>query len=240
MKQENNLFWIGGKNTVLEVIRSKKRRIKKIFLTKTNQFNLERKNIEFKICNNLEIDSIFKDNSFVHQGIAALVEKTPSDKDKSLNNIPGNENTVMLDGIEDPRNIGSIIRSAVAFDFKYLILEKSINIDSHYLFKSASGATEHINFIKVSNLNNAINLLKKNNFYIYASSLNSEKFLDEMSFHTNNCIILGSESKGVKKLLLQNSDETFKINQTDKIDSLNVSNSAAVIFNYLYQKKRAR
>ena len=146
----------------------------------------------------------------------------------------------MLDGIEDPRNIGSIIRSAVAFDFKYIILEKSINIDGHYLFKSASGATEHINFIKVSNLNNAINLLKKNNFYIYASSLNSKKFLDQISFHTNNCIILGSESKGVKKLLLQNSDETFKINQTDKIDSLNVSNSAAVIFNHLYQKKRAR
>jgi len=121
-----------------------------------------------------------------------------------------------------------------------LILEKGVNIDSHYLYKSASGATEHINFIKVSNINNAIKLLKKNNFFIYSSNLKSKKYLEEINFSENNCIILGSESKGVRQLVLKNSDETFKIAQTKNIDSLNVSNSAAIILNHLFQKKRAR
>ena len=63
-------------------------------------------------------------------------------------------------------NIGSIVRSAATFDVK-CNYRKNLNIDSHYLFKSASGATEYVNFIKVSNLNNANKLLKKNNFWVY-------------------------------------------------------------------------
>lgn len=239
MKQENNYFWIGGKNTVIEVIKNKKRGIKKILLSKNNSKTLPKNNIPFKVSNTSEIDKIFDDKDFVHQGIAALVKNTQTFKDNHIKNIKKNENVIILDNIYDPRNIGSIIRSAVAFEIKYIILEKSVNINSHYLFKSASGATENIEFIKLSNLNNAITLLKKNNFYVYTSSLQAKKNLEDINFHTNNCIILGSESRGVKKLLLKNSDETFKINQSKNIESLNVSNSAAIILNHLYQKKRA-
>ena len=239
MKQENNYFWIGGKNTVIEVIKNNKREIKKILLNKNNSEILPKNNIPVKISNISEIDNIFDDKDFVHQGIAALVKNTQTFKDNHIKNIKKNENVIILDNIYDPRNIGSIIRSAVAFEIKYIILEKSVNINSHYLFKSASGATENIEFIKLSNLNNAITLLKKNNFYVYTSSLQAKKNLEDINFHTNNCIILGSESHGVKKLLLKNSDETFKINQSQNIESLNVSNSAAIIFNHLYQKKRA-
>ena len=239
MKQENNYFWIGGKNTVIEVIKNKKREIKKILLNKNNSKTLPKNNIPFKISNTSEIDNIFDDKDFVHQGIAALVKNTQTFKDNHIKNIKKNENVIILDNIYDPRNIGSIIRSAVAFEIKYIILEKSVNINSHYLFKSASGATENIEFIKLSNLNNAIALLKKNNFYVYTSSLQAKKNLEDINFHTNNCIILGSESLGVKKLLLKNSDETFKIKQSKNIESLNVSNSAAIILNHLYQKKRA-
>ena len=111
------------------------------------------------------------------------------------------------------------------------------NSEIFWSFKSASGATEYVNFIKVSNLNNAIKLLKKNNFYIYATSLNSNFYLDKIDFHTKNCLILGSESKGIKKLILKNSDIVFKIRQSSKIDSLNVSNSAAIILSTLYKKR---
>jgi len=239
MKQENNYFWIGGKNTVIEVIKNNKREIKKILLNKNNSKTLPKNDIPFKISSTSEIDNIFNDKDFVHQGIAALVKKTQTFKDNHIKNIKKNENVIILDNIYDPRNIGSIIRSAVAFEIRYIILEKTVNINSHYLFKSASGATENIEFIKLSNLNNAITLLKKNNFYVYTSSLQAKKNLEDINFHTNNCIILGSESRGVKKLLLKNSDETFKINQSKNIESLNVSNSAAIILNHIYQKKRA-
>jgi len=241
MKQENNHFWIGGKNTVLEVIKRNPNRIKQILYLqdiKINQNNY--KKIKFTRSNNHEFERIFKDSNFVHQGVAAQIKKTEYKNDKGIQNLTDNQNIVIIDNISDPRNLGSIIRTCVAFGVKILILEKGVNIDSHYLYKSASGATEHINFIKVSNINNAIKLLKKNNFFIYSSNLKSKKFLEEINFSENNCIILGSESKGVRQLVLKNSDETFKIAQTKNIDSLNVSNSAAIILNHLFQKKRAR
>ena len=241
MKQENNHFWIGGKNTVFEVIKHSPNRIKQIFYLqdlKINQSNY--KKIKFVKSTNHEFERIFKDCNFVHQGMAALIKKTEYKNDKEINNLNNNQNIVIIDNINDPRNLGSIIRTCVAFGVQFIILEKGISIDSHYLYKSASGATEHVNFIKVSNINNAIKLLKKKNFFIYSSDLKSKKFLDEINFSENNCVILGSESKGVRQLILKNSDETFKIAQTKNIDSLNVSNSAAIILNHLFQKKRAR
>ena len=241
MKQENNHFWIGGKNTVFEVIKHSPNRIKQIFYLqdlKINQSNY--KKIKFVKSNSHEFERIFKDCNFVHQGMAALIKKTEYKNDKEINNLNNNQNIVIIDNINDPRNLGSIIRTCVAFGVQFIILEKGISIDSHYLYKSASGATEHVNFIKVSNINNAIKLLKKKNFFIYSSDLKSKKFLDEINFSENNCVILGSESKGVRQLILKNSDETFKIAQTKNIDSLNVSNSAAIILNHLFQKKRAR
>jgi len=241
MKQENNHFWIGGKNTVLEVIKHNPNRIKQILYSQDLKIDRNNyKKIKFTRSNNHEFEIIFKDSSFVHQGIAAQIKKTEYQNDKGIQNLTDNQNIVIIDNISDPRNLGSIIRTCVAFGVKILILEKGVNIDSHYLYKSASGATEHINFIKVSNINNAIRLLKKNNFFIYSSNLKSKKFLEEINFSENNCIILGSESKGVRQLVLKNSDETFKIAQTKNIDSLNVSNSAAIILNHLFQKKRAR
>ena len=237
MKQENKYFWVGGKNTVIEIIKNKKRSVKKILSLNKNILKNLPKDVEVKLSNINEFNKIFKNQDFVHQGIAACVEKTKTYNDKQIEKILKNENVLMLDNINDPRNIGSIIRSAVAFEVKNIIIEKNLNIDSHYLFKSASGATEYVNFIKVSNLNNAIKLLKKNNFYIYASSLNSDFYLDKIDFHTSNCLILGSESKGIKRLILKNSDVVFKIRQSPKIDSLNVSNSAAIILNTLYKKR---
>ena len=241
MKQENNHFWIGGKNTVLEVIKHNPNRIKQILYSQDLKIDRNNyKKIKFTRSHNHEFEKIFKDSSFVHQGIAAQIKKTEYENDKGIQNLTDNQNIVIIDNISDPRNLGSIIRTCVAFGVQILILEKGVNIDSYYLYKSASGATEHINFIKVSNINNAIRLLKKNNFFIYSSNLKSKKHLEEINFSENNCIILGSESKGVRQLVLKNSDETFKIAQTKNIDSLNVSNSAAIILNHLFQKKRAR
>jgi len=237
MKQENKYFWVGGKNTVIEIIKNKKRSIKKILYLNKNILKNLPKNIEVKLSNVNEFNKIFKNQDFVHQGLVAYVEKTKTYNDKQIEKLAKNENVLMLDNINDPRNIGSMIRSAAAFDVRNIIIEKNLNIDSHYLFKSASGATEYVNFIKVSNLNNAIKLLKKNNFYIYATSLNSNFYLDKIDFHTKNCLILGSESKGIKKLILKNSDIVFKIRQSSKIDSLNVSNSAAIILSTLYKKR---
>ena len=156
--QKDNFFWVGGKNTIHEILKWKKRSVKQILSVKKNQ-NTE--GLQETLVDPKKINKIFNDPTFVHQGLAALIEKTKFLKDKDIKNIPENSNVVLLDSINDIRNIGSIIRNCAAFEISYLIIEKKINIDSHYLFKSASGATEHVQFIKVSNLNNAIQELKK-------------------------------------------------------------------------------
>ena len=134
------------------------------------------------------------------------MEKTKFLKERDIKNIPDNSNIILLDNINDIRNIGSIIRNCAAFEISFIIIEKKTTIDTHYLFKSASGATEHVQFIKVSNLNTAIQELKKNGFFVFSSSLEAKKNIEEVSFGNKNCIILGSEEKGVKNLINKNSD----------------------------------
>lgn len=233
MADVNNFFWIGGKNTIHEVIKWKKRSVKQVLSTKKfYSLGYEQETlVDVK-----KINKIFNDPTFAHQGIAALVEKTKFLKERDIKNIPDNSNIVLLDNINDIRNIGSIIRNCAAFEISFIIIEKKTTIDTHYLFKSASGATEHVQFIKVSNLNTAIHELKKNGFFVFSSSLEAKKNIEEVSFGNKNCIILGSEEKGVKNLINKNSDEIFKIKHSSKVDSLNVSNSSAVILNHLYQK----
>jgi len=232
MIQNDNFFWVGGKNTIHEILKWKKRSVKQILSVKKNQ-NAE--GLQETLVDPKKINKIFNDPTFIHQGLAALIEKTKFLKDKDIKNIPEKSNVVLLDSINDIRNIGSIIRNCAAFEISYLIIEKKINIDSHYLFKSASGATEHVQFIKVSNLNNAIQELKKNGFFVFVTSLDAKKTFKEISFGSKNCIVLGSEGEGVRNLISKNSDEQFKIKHSSRINSLNVSNTSAIIFNYLYQ-----
>ena len=209
-----------------------KRTIKQILSTKKiNTSN----NPQETLVDPKKINKIFNDPTFVHQGLAALVEKTEFLKDKDIKNIPDHSNIVLLDNVNDIRNIGSIIRNCAAFEISHLIIEKKINIDTHYLFKSASGATEHIQFIKVTNLNTAILELKRNGFFVFSTSLHAKKTIKEINFGSKNCIVLGSEGEGVRNLISKNSDEHFKIKHSSKVDSLNVSNTSAIILNHLYQ-----
>lgn len=232
MMQKDNFFWVGGKNTIHEILKWKKRTVKQVLSIK--KINTLEK-IQETLVDPKKINKIFNDPNFVHQGLAALIEKTKFLKDKDIKNIPEHSNIVLLDNVNDIRNIGSIIRNCAAFEISHLIVEKKINIDSHYLFKSASGTTEHIQFIKVSNLNTAIQELKKNGFFVFSAALDAKKTMKEISFGSKNCIVLGSEGEGVRNLISKNCDEHFKIKHSSKVDSLNVSNTSAIIFNYLYQ-----
>ena len=93
----------------------------------------------------------------------------------TLNEVPRNINLVALEEVTDPRNIGSIIRSAVAFNIDGLIVkERSFPSKSKLLYKSASGGTEHLKIFKVSNLNTALNFLKTKDFWISAFDINSK------------------------------------------------------------------
>ena len=171
---KSGLFWIGGKHAVLSAIKNPKRKINKLIITQENQKDFDPKNFNKKIITEIkdkkEIDKIFFSENIVHQGVAAEIENIPVIELKEyLKNKSNTKNTVVvLDDITDQRNIGSIIRSCSAFDIDAIILlEKNYNPKSKMMYKSASGAMELVNIIPVSNITNALEVLKKNNYWVY-------------------------------------------------------------------------
>ena len=220
---------IFGLHSSIAAILNKNRNIKKIIMTedvlKKNKELFESiKNIERQIVDRKKIDSLIGEK--VHQGIVVYSDKLPK---KAISDIKNEEDLVIvLDSLNDPQNVGSIIRTAYAFGVQTIIYSKHNSFEiSPFLIKSASGAFEKVKLVEVTNLNKAIEFLK-NNFWIVGLDSKSENEISTVPNDLKKAIVLGSENKGIKKLLLDNCDFKVRINiiKSTLIDSLNVSNAA--------------
>ena len=239
-------FWIGGKHAVLSAIKNPKRKINKLLVTQDNEKDFNAKNFNKKILievkDKKEIDKIFITENIVHQGVAAEIENIETIELKEyLKNKNDTRNTlVVLDDITDQRNIGSIIRSCSAFNIDAVILlEKNYNPKSKMMYKSASGAMELLNVIPVSNITNALELLKKNNYWIYGLDGYAKESIEEQKWTTHNAFVFGSEGEGLRRLVKENCDHLIKIQINKEMESLNVSNAVSVtlgLFRYLEKK----
>ena len=138
----------------------------------------------------------------------------------------------------DPRNIGSIIRSAVAFGIDGLIVkERSFPSKSKLLYKSASGGTEHIKIFQVSNINTALKFLKTKNYWISAFDISSTKDFTTNNWKGKNVLLFGSEGYGIKAKTLEKSDFKFRVQMNNTIESLNISNTVSVVCHHIFQTK---
>ena len=139
----------------------------------------------------------------------------------------------------DPRNIGSIIRSAASFNLDGIIVkERSFPSESKLLYKSASGCTELINIFEVSNINTSLKYLKSKNFWVSGFDNNSNRDFTQHDWNGNNVLLFGSEGYGLNHQTKKNSDFLFRININKNVESLNISNSASVVFHYLNINKK--
>jgi len=223
-------IWIGGKHSVEAAILKKKRKILEVVSLQKNKF-LDDNKIKYEIKNNSFFNKIFSQTHVAHQGLAALVSGLPY---MTLEEIHKDKNIIVLDGITDPGNIGSIIRSCVAFGIKSIIVkDREFNDKNQAMIKTSSGAIEEINVCKVVNIVNAIKWLKKKEFWAVCLDSGSKFNIHEHTWNKKNILILGSEGKGVSKIIKENCDYTIKINISKKVESLNVSNAAAVALYYL-------
>ena len=186
-----------------------------------------------------ELDRYCKNENITHQGFVAEVENLDEIQLKEF--IKNKKNLVFacIDEVSDPRNIGSVIRSAASFNLDGLIVkERHFPSNSKLMFKSASGSMEHMNIFKVSNINTTLKYLKSKNFWICGFDNNAEKNFTEHDWNENNVLLFGSEGYGLKYQTTKNSDFLLKIKKNKKIESLNISNSAAVVFHYLNNLKK--
>ena len=239
-------FLIVGKHAVLEALKNPSRKIDRVFLTEDAQKKLNRENQSLNLFKSVnvfyksrkELDNLCGNDETAHQGLVAEVEQLEDItlKEFILDNKKNNINLIALEEVTDPRNIGSIIRSAVAFKMDGLIVkERSFPSKSKLLYKSASGGTEYINIFKVSNLNTSLKFLKTKDFWVSAFDISATKDFTLNNWKGKNVLLFGSEGYGIKAKTLENSDFKFKVNMNDKIESLNISNTVSVVCHHIFQ-----
>ena len=239
-------FLIVGKHAVLEALKNPSRKIERVFLTEDAQKKLNRENQSLNLFKSVnvfyksrkELDNLCGNDETAHQGLVAEVEQLEDItlKEFILDNKKNNINLIALEEVTDPRNIGSIIRSAVAFKMDGLIVkERSFPSKSKLLYKSASGGTEYINIFKVSNLNTSLKFLKTKDFWVSAFDISATKDFTLNNWKGKNVLLFGSEGYGIKAKTLEKSDFKFKVNMSDRIESLNISNTVSVVCHHIFQ-----
>ena len=241
-------FLIVGKHAVLEALKNPSRKIERIFLTEDAQKKLNRENQSvnlFKKTNiffksRKELDNLCGKDETSHQGLIAEIEQLEelTLKEFIFNNKNKNINLIALENVTDPRNIGSIIRSAVAFGIDGLIVkDRSYPNKSKLLYKSASGGVEHIKIFRVSNINTTLKFLKSKNFWVSAFDISASKDFTSNNWKGKNVLLFGSEGYGIKQKTLENSDFQFKVKMNNKIESLNISNTVSVVCHHIFHEK---
>ena len=241
-------FLIVGKHAVLEALKNPLRKVERIFLTEDAKKKLNRDNQNLNLFKKVnvfykskkELDNLCGRDETAHQGLVAEVEQLEEItlKEFVIENKNKNINLLALDEVTDPRNIGSIIRSAVAFNMDGIIVkERSFPSKSKLLYKSASGGTEHIKIFKVSNINTALTFLKKKDYWISAFDVSANKDFTNNNWNGKNVLLFGSEGFGIRKKTLEISDFNFKVNMSKNIESLNISNTVSIVCHHIMQIK---
>ena len=249
---KKSTFLIAGKHAVTEALKNPKRKVHKVLLTEDSKKTLYKENQNSNILKDIkifyktkkELDRLCAKEEISHQGLIAEIEHLQNISLKEyLFSRQDQQDTILvaLEDVTDPRNIGSIIRSAASFNIDGIIVkERSFPSESKYLYKSASGCIEHINIFEVSNISTTLKYLKTKNFWICGFDKDGKKDFSENDWNGNHVLLFGSEGYGLRYQTLKNSDFLLKIKINNKIESLNISNSAAVVFHFINNLKKRK
>ena len=241
-------FFIVGQHAVIEALKNPKRKVLRIFLTEESKKNIHRKSPKKNLLKDVkvyfktkkELDKYCSKENLLHQGYVAEIEHFEKLILKDFIKEKKEITLVCLDGVTDPRNIGSLIRSASSFNIDGIIIkERNFPSESKLMFKASSGAMEYINIFEVSNINSTLKNLKDKNFWVYGFDGAGEKNFTDVKWKGNNILLFGSEGSGMHQHTSKYADFLVRIDINKKIESLNISNSASIVFHHLnYIKKR--
>lgn len=182
----------------------------------------EKKNIEINFVDKNFFDKI----NMNHQGVMIEVE---SFKYKNLEDIENLERVIILDKIEDPHNLGAIIRSAESFDISAVIIpERRAAQVNPTVYKTSAGAINNMDIVRVVNISRCIEKLKEMGFWVYGLDGEGEDSLRDTNLEGKVALVVGNEGSGISKLVAKNCDKLVKIPMYGKINSLNASVAAAI------------
>lgn len=245
-KNENNGgVLLYGKHATISAIANPRRKINKILCTADNFAQVRevcRKNQReeglIEISERRDIEKMLPPQA-VHQGMAVLCSKL---EDFSLEEIcdalqDKTKATVMiLDQVTDPQNVGTIIRSCVAFGCDALIMQdRNSPQETGAVAKAAVGMMEFLPIVRVTNLSRAIEKLKNCGFWVVGMDGYATQYIDSLDKNSKLAIVMGSEGKGMRRLVEETCDIAVKIPMSEKVESLNVATAASIILYELYR-----
>lgn len=230
-----------GKNVALAVLKENTK-VNNIYLS--NHFKedeilriINKKNIPYKIIDSREMDKI---ESGLHQGIIMDIEDIKTYELEEIIPSINKENAlvVILDHLEDPHNFGAIVRSCEAFGVDAIIIPKDRSVPiTSTVYKTSVGTIEKVKIIKVANINNAIEKLKKYNYWIIGTDMEGEDYTT-IDYKTNIALIIGNEGKGISPLVKRNCDYLAKIPMEGTVNSLNASVACGVFLSEIVRSRK--
>ena len=226
-------MYVFGKNVVYSLIEDKTS-IKKAFVYKDfkDKDLINKLKCEVKYVEKYELDKLVDG---LHQGIVVEIDDYQYyDIDEV---IKENGFLVLLDHIEDPHNLGAIIRTCEAAGVDGIIIPKDRAVDVNAtVMKTSAGTLDKMKIVKVTNLVNTINYLKKKGYWITVTDMEGTYYKD-IDYKGSTCIVIGNEGSGVSRLVLDSADFVASIKMDGEVNSLNASVAAGiVIFEALSQR----
>lgn len=237
---------IYGLLPVIEALRGNARRINKIFIAEGSRERRLDEVYDLARAGGVLVERVPREAlsrivgpDVNHQGIAAAAasaEYVPVDE--LLDNIQGAALLVILDGVEDPRNLGAVLRTVECAGADGVVIPERRAVGlTDTVAKSSAGAIEYVKVAKTANLNRVIDDLKERNIWVVGTSGDASTNYTDWDWKQPSALVLGAEGSGLHRLVRENCDVLVKIPMYGKIDSLNVSVAAGVV---LFEAKRQR
>ena len=245
MSKSINIF---GFHSIESILQTNPESIIKVFIQKNRKDKrindlieiLTNQKITFSKLERNDLDRVAKEE--IHQGIIAEVILPPLLNEESLFKLisdnPSNPLLLVLDSIQDPRNLGACLRSANAAGVDYVVINKDGSAPINALVhKTSAGAINNLKIFHVTNLSRTIKEIQKKGIWVVGLDGNSNSTIYDVDLRDSTAIVMGSEGKGIRRLIKETCDQIVKIPMTGNIESLNVSVATGIA---LFESKRQR
>lgn len=227
-----------GKNVARDLLLNNNKKVEKIILQEGFSDNeilslIEKRNINVIIKQKREIDRLI---SGVHQGILLYI---PDYQYSSIETAYNDDVVVILDHLEDPHNLGAIIRTCEAAGIRSIILPKDRQVQINAtVMKTSVGTLDNMNMISVTNLVNTINKLKENGFWIVGTALENSVDFKTIDYSGKIALVIGNEGSGISNIVSNNCDFLAKIPMYGKTNSLNASVAAGIMIYEIIRNRK--
>lgn len=209
--------------------------VKRIYLSKNFKDQeivkkIKENKLNYELVDSFKMDKMVKGN---HQGIIMLVDDF---KYTPIENFFDENTVVMLDHLEDPHNLGAIIRTCEAAGIKSIVIPKDRSVTvNDTVYKTSAGALSNVNIACVNNLVNTIKDFQNNGFFVYGSAMEGQNY-KEIDFASKTLLIIGNEGKGMSRLVKEKCDEIISIPMYGKVNSLNASVASGILIYHIVNR----